>query len=828
MQQKHLLRDSYPAVETNPLAVLIRWLVGMCDLLAAYLARHQPAAQERTFVAFVVLSLPQQVVPGDRRSPVPSHSCLAPALLAALLGGGTAGQSNAATPEERVSSETNETESATSPRARPKIALVLSGGGARGLAHIGVLKVLRDFRIPIDLIVATSIGSIVGGAYAAGRTPEEMEELVRDADWDTIFSHRPPRQSLSFRRKEDDQRFIGQTEFGIGKDGLIFPRGALGTQNLEEFLRVVARSGTETRHLDELPIPFRAVATDLVTGEIVVLSDVPLSIAMRASMSVPGAFAPTHVDGRLLGDGGLTRNLPIEVARDLGAEVIIAVNVGTPLLPREALTSAFGVAQQMINILTEQNVGMSLRTLTAADVLIAPDLHDVTFVDFARGAELIERGEQAGRSVTERLAALSVDGRSYAAWEARRLRNPAARSEAIVAVIAQGSVRTNPEALAREIKDRAGVEPGQPVSDPQLIDAARVLYGSGEFERVDVRTEVQDGAPVVVLDVDEKPWGPNYLRLVGYAFGDFRSESRFSITAQHTRTWINSWGAEWRNEVQLGSTRRFATSFYQPLAAGSAWFIEPLAQYEQTDADLFGPGNQRTDRVAVARSDLLATLGRRLGNIAVARIGIGRELDRVTPAISSRLQGASKHSATYARLSTSVDTLDDANFPRHGYLFAGAADHVLYGSNDSADIETYSMTLLSAATAGRLTFLGSFAAGRSRDNRSAFSLGGFLNLSGTPAGSLVGSQIALVSGIAFYRMGDLPAALGRGWYAGLSLEVGNAWAQRSDVSLGDLRKAGALVFGFDTLAGPLYLAWGHTYRGDSSFFLILGGPSQRN
>ena len=749
-------------------------------------------------------------------------------IFAAVLCCSGAWRASAAAPEEPVPAETGTHEPAAPAPIRPKTALVLSGGGARGLAHIGVLKVLRDFRIPIDLIVATSMGSIVGGAYAAGRTPEEMEELVRDADWETIFSHRPPRQSLSFRRKEDDRRFIGQTEFGIGKDGLVLPRGAFGTHNLEEFLRIVVRSGSETRHLDALPIPFRAVATDLVTGELVVMSDVPLSIAMRASMSVPGAFAPTNVDGRLLGDGGLTRNLPVEVARDLGAEVIIAVNVGTPLLPREGLSSAFGVAQQMINILTEQNVAMSLRTMTPADVLIAPDLHDVTFVDFARSAEIIRRGEGVAREFAARLAALSMDGRAYAAWEARRLRDPGAVAGPIAAVVTEGFVRANPEALAREVKERAGIEAGRPVSEAQLIEAARVVYGTGEFERVDVRTDVRNGAPVVVLDVDEKPWGPNYLRLVGYAFGDFRTESRFSITAQHTRTWVNDWGAEWRNEIQLGSTRRFATSFYQPLAAGSPWFVEPLVEYEQTEADVFGAGNRRTDRVAIARADFLASLGRRLGNIAVARIGLGRELDRITPAISSRLEGASKQSATFARLSTTVDTLDDANFPRHGYLFDANATRVLYGSGDNSDVDTYLMSLLTAATVGRLSFLESFVAGRSRDDQGAFALGGFLNLTGTPAGSVAGSQVALVSVIAFYRMGDLPPALGRGWYTGASIEVGNVWARRSDVSFGDLRKAGALIFGFDTVAGPLYLAWGHTYRGSSSFLLLLGGPSQRN
>ena len=246
---------------------------------------------------------------------------------------------------------------------RPRVALVLSGGGARGLAHIGVLKVLAELRIPVDVIVATSMGSIVGGAYAAGYTPAQMEALVGGVDWEQMFADRAPREYLSFRRKEDDLRFIGKSELGIKRDGVVLPRGAFGAQTLEEFLRLVAKPASDSRQLDSLPIPLRAVATDLVTGRMIVLSDVPLSTAMRASMSIPGAFAPTNVDGRLLGDGGLTRNLPVEVARDLAPDVIIAVNVGTPLLPRESLSSAFGVAQQMVNILTEQNVATSIAAI---------------------------------------------------------------------------------------------------------------------------------------------------------------------------------------------------------------------------------------------------------------------------------------------------------------------------------------------------------------------------------------------------------------------------------------------------------------------------------
>jgi NTE family protein len=710
---------------------------------------------------------------------------------------------------------------------RPRVALVLSGGGARGLAHIGVLKVLRELRVPVDVIVATSMGSIVGGAYAAGHTPEAMEALVGAAHWDQMLDDRPPREYLSFRRKEDDLRFIGKTELGIKRDGLVLPRGAFGAQNLEEFLRLVAKPASDARHLDALPIPLRAVATDLVSGRLVVLSDVPLSTAMRASMSIPGAFAPTNIEGWLLGDGGLVRNLPVEVARDLAPDVIIAVNVGTPLLPREELSSAFGVAQQMINILTEQNVETSIAALNAADILISPDLKGFTFVDFEQGAELIARGEAAARAMAGRLRALSMEPQWYAAWEANRARVPVASTERVAVIQTHGAVRTNPEALEREIRERAGVAIGERVTDLQLTEASRVLYGMGEFERVQVVSEIRENRRFVIVEVEEKPWGPNYLRIGGRAVADAKTDARFSITLQHTHTWLNDWGAEWRNEVQIGDIRRFTTSLYQPLGPASRWFVEPTLQTITSDSDIFTSGNHRTDRITRATTSVSTVFGMRLGTTGVARLGVGHEWYRATPVISSRLEGTVTDTGNYARFGLTFDTLDDANFPRRGYAANATAGATRYSSSDDT-VHTLGVDALIPATFGRLTLLGLAGAGYSRDDKGGFGLGGFLNLSGTPIGAVSGSQAAIFSGLAYYRMGDLPRALGRAWYVGVSLEAGNAWARRSDMRFSDLRKAGSVFVGLDSILGPLYLGWGHTFGGDSAFYLFLGRPADRN
>ncbi len=714
------------------------------------------------------------------------------------------------------------------PTARPKVALVLSGGGARGLAHIGVLKVLRDARVPVDLIVATSMGSIVGGAYAAGHTPEEMEALVRSADWEQMFADRAPREFLSFRRKEDDLRLIGKSELGIKRDGLVLPRGALGSQNLEEFLRRISSPASDARTLNDLPILFRAVATDLVTGEQAVLADVPLTVAMRASMSVPGAFAPTQVEGRLLGDGGLVRNLPVEVAREMGAEVIIAVNVGTPLLPREALASAFGVAQQMINILTEQNVGISLGLLLPEDILISPDLRGVTFVDFDRAPEMIARGEAAARAVAGRLAALAWAPQRYAAWEAARTRRSAYHDRPVASVRIEGAQRTNPEAARRELRDRAGIVVGSSVTDEQLVRGARIVHGSGEFERVDVRTQLEEGRRHVIVDLEEKPWGPDYLRLGGRAVSDFQTDARFALTLQHTRTWVNSWGAEWRNELTLGDTRRVSTSFFQPLGAGSPWFAEALVESVKFNSDVFDAGYRRTDRITLSTNRAGAGVGFRLGHSGVARLIGGYERSRSTPLISSTLEGTTKDSARFTRALLRFDTLDDANFPRHGYVVEAGASSLYYSDAPDDPVQTYQVGVLAPVTFGPLTLLGIASAARSRDDRGGFSLGGFLDLSGTPVGAVSGSQAAIVAGLAYYRLGELlPRAIGRNIYAGMSLEAGNAWQRKSDIHYGRVKKAGSIFLGLDSIIGPMYFAWGHTFGGDSAFYLFLGRPTDQ-
>jgi NTE family protein len=297
------------------------------------------------------------------------------------------------------------------PQHRPKIGLVLSGGGARGLSHIGVLKVLEELRVPVDFIAATSMGSIVGGLYASGMSVNDLDHTVRSIDWTTMFSDMPPHQDLSLRRKEYTSQFPLPFELGVrGGEVQVF-RGAIAGANLELWLHDRTRQDDGLGSFDELPIPFRAVATDMVTGQQTVFRYGPLYEAIRASMSVPGLFSPAEIGDHIYGDGGLVNNLPVDVVQAMGADIVIAVNIGTPLMSRNQLSSVLGLTAQSINILTEQNVREQLARLRSGDVLIEPELGDLTFLDFSAGPRFIDLGEIAARKAAERLKPLALSPR---------------------------------------------------------------------------------------------------------------------------------------------------------------------------------------------------------------------------------------------------------------------------------------------------------------------------------------------------------------------------------------------------------------------------------
>ncbi len=709
---------------------------------------------------------------------------------------------------------------------RPKIGLVLSGGGARGITHIGVLKVLHEMRIPIDYIAATSMGAIVGGLYASGMSPAEMERELGAVNWPTLLSDSPERRDLDFRRKEEQAAFPLSFEIGFRDGEFRWSKGALSGANLELFLHELTRNVDAIDDFDLLPIPYRAVATNMVSGQEVVFSSGRLYQAMRASMSVPGMFAPVEIDGRILGDGGLVNNLPVDVVRAMGADIVIAVNIGTPLMSRDQLQSLVGYASQMLNILTEQNVRQQLASLKPTDILISPDLGALTFIDFTAAPKFVALGEKAADAMREQLAALAVSPTQYAQYE-QRLRVPSRALPAKLDFVAvEGTQHANPDALEASM----ATKPDAPFEPKTLEEDLARMYGRGDFDQLDYELTTVGAQTGVVVKVLEKSWGPNYLRFGASLSTDFQGETFFNLMAGHRRVWVNRWGAEWVNEIVLGSTRRVATEFYQPLGVGSAFFASAYGVAQRSPEFIFD-GDTRLAEYDVLYETAGVDLGRAFGPSGEVRAGFKWTHYRGDRTIGDAEFPTIRTTETGARLTLRWDELDQPYFPRTGLrmageLFYGNRNTKLLGIELEGSSSRGSAFVDGAWPLSKDSFLNVHARVGGITNTHAenviedFNLGGFLQLSGLRTHQISGNYMAFARAVGYYQVATVPV-VGRAVYVGGSFETGNTWENTGAISA-NLRTSGAIFLAADTWLGPFYLGWGIASGGQRSYYLYLG------
>ena len=709
------------------------------------------------------------------------------------------------------------------PTKRPKIGLVLSGGGARGLTHVGVLKVLEELRVPVDYVTATSMGSIVGGLYVSGMSAVAMEELVTSLDWPSLFSDQPPRRELSIRRKREDSYYAIPLEIGFRDFSFRLSTGALSGQNLEILLHGLTWRDDDIGSFDNLPIPFRAVSTSMIDGKPVVFDRGPLYLAMRGSMSVPGVFSPLEVDGKILGDGGLVDNLPVELVKAMGADVVIAVNIGTPLLTREQLSSFIGIAEQSINILTAQNVRAQLALLRPRDVLIAPNLGDLSALDFTKGERFIELGEKAARASSETLRRYSLSADAYAAYR-DALRRPLAIADAALPFTGvRGTELTNPEVLQAQV----GLEPGTKVDLQKARADIAVLYGRGDFDRIDYRIVDDHGQRGIEFIVSEKPWGPNFLQFGVGLSSDMQGDSSFSLRIGHKRNWLDSLGGQWVNELNLGTVTSFTTEFFQPLTLAQTWFASGYGSIGTAPLDFFRQSSK------VAEYDVLTErigvdLGYAFGTWGELRVGPQLIHQRAHPTVALPGFPVSVTDAWGLSLVARADTQDNAFFPHRGIrVFATAFSGTQREDGMDRSVTRGEIDLHQSIPFGERDTLNLGMRAAATNLKGAlvteYRLGGFLEVSGLRTAELQGPYMGRARAVYLHRMGSLPV-IGNTYYAGGSLEIGNVWPSRDAISASDTLKAGSVFVAADTPFGPLYLAWGHTTRGDSSWYLLLGRP----
>jgi NTE family protein len=704
---------------------------------------------------------------------------------------------------------------------RHRIGLVLSGGGARGAAHVGVIKVLEELRIPVDFIAGTSMGSAVGGLYASGLTTQELETLFAKFDWNAAFTDSPPRRELSFRRKNDDRTFLVKARIGVGDDGFKLPLGLVEGQNFVTELRKLSHVTEYVSSFDNLPIPFRALATDLETGKSVILDKGDLVNAIRASIAIAPLFSPVEINGRLYVDGGYLKNIPVDVVQEMKVDRLIVVNIGTPLSKREDINSVLDVVSQVGRFGGQFQDERQLSNVGKEDSLIQPDLTGLSFVDFGKIPEIMKRGEDAARAMIKELSRFSLSPEEYRSWRASLPKPPVLPR--VDGIEIKNGTRIADSVLAPFISQPLGT-----ILDPVRMqtDLAR-LYGLGYFECIDYHVEPRGGKNIVVVDAPRKSWGPNYLKLGFKMAEDFNGHGDYGIMARYQMTEINSLGAEFQVDGNVGLNSGVSAEFYQPvgkvprrLSYGAPYFVFLNGGLQQNNEPIL---LNQTNEVPFRNqhSGIGGGGGRSLGNWGQFRLGMAwvRQSYRTPTVPDYNVQYDQGEGVALL----SIDTMDNAGFPRKGFL--GQLDARATGKSLGADTPAAmgGVTLMGAFSSERHTvrLKGEWADNKYKSNENAYlqRLGGFLNLGGYSQNSLIGTEKGLAQTQYLYKVGRW---MGMPFYGGAAAEWGGVWNQGEARNADSGIFSGSIFAALDTAIGPAYLAFSKAEGDMRSVYLYVG------
>ncbi|AZC29576.1 patatin-like phospholipase family protein [Pseudomonas chlororaphis] len=703
---------------------------------------------------------------------------------------------------------------------RPKIGLVLSGGAARGLAHIGVLKALEEQGVKIDAIAGTSMGAVIGGLYASGYKIDELEKLALGIDWQQALSDAPPRADVPFRRKQDDRDFLVKQKLSFRDDGSLgLPLGVIQGQNLALLLESMLAHASDTRDFDKLPIPFRAVATDIASGEKVVFRKGHLPRVIRASMSIPAVFAPVELDGRLLVDGGMTDNIPLDVARDMGVDIAIVVDIGTPLRSRQQLATVVDVLNQSITLMTRRNSEEQLATLHKNDVLIQPPLANFGVTDFGRAQEMIDAGYRATRILDARLASLRPAEPMNAELSAARA--PGQRTPIITAIRVENDSKVSDDVIRYYIRQPIG----EPLNLGRLQTDMGTLYGLDYFEQVQYRVVHKGNEHTLVINARGKRSGTDYLRLGLNLSDDMRGDSAFNLGASYRVNGINSLGAEWLTRVQIGDQQELYSEFYQPLDVGSRYFIAPYIGIESQNIEAV-LDNDPIAEYRLQRYGLGLNIGRQIGNSGEIRFGVGEAWGKADVRVGDQDLPSESFNEGYYELRYSFDSLDNVYFPHAGEDIGLSLRQFEPSLGSDKRYRQWEFKLDKALSSGPNTFILGGRYGRTLDEAevvtSSFVLGGARQLSGFREDALSGQNISLMRGVYYRRL--TPRAylpLDFPLYLGGSLERGRAWNNDNEFDSGYINAA-SIFLGFDTPLGPLNFSYGINDDNQKAVYLNLG------
>lgn len=705
--------------------------------------------------------------------------------------------------------------------SRPRVGLVLGGGGARGVAHISIIRMLEELKIPVDCIAGTSMGALAGGLYASGMSVDDMEKLVVSTDWKRLFDDSIDRNGRSFREKQDDRNGLTTIGVGVGDNKLKLSPGLLQGQRIVAMFEreTVAVSGIH--EFDHLPIPFRAVATDLNTGEAVVLDSGSLAFAMRASMSLPGIFQPALLGGRVLLDGGLVNQVPIDVIHEMGADIVIAVDVGTPLEKLNEQASLLQVISQISGMMTVGNTRRQVDTLTDRDIVIVPPLGDIVgTADFSKAKEALAIGHQAAVAARSRLASLSIPDADYLRWASARPK----RADALP-VVEFVKLENFTEYSDEVLLSRINIPLGKPL-DMDLIDHDLLrTYGRGTLSSVTYELVEQDGKTGIVLTARPKAQGPNYLQLGLTVSSSFDGVSQSNLRGAILFSPVSPLGAEARVSAAIGSEAELKGEYFKPLDPKSSNIIYTNVGYYNPSINVY---DSRGDNTAIYDVGIFSAEARATHDFfdyGAVSFGVKRSTGTGQVQVGDPSLEKFEFEQGTARIQYEIDKVDSLFFPRNGYYasLGYSLSREWLGSDtsfDQLDFDFFGATSFDrhaiqygaryhVTTSGELPI------------QSLYRLGGLYRLAGFKYNELTGQNYAMLMTGYSYQLAEF---FGRSATFGGSIEYGNAWQKRSDMNFSNALLNGSVFAGFDSWVGPMVFGIGFRQGGEQVLFLDIGRP----
>ncbi|HEY6127804.1 MAG TPA: patatin-like phospholipase family protein [Candidatus Acidoferrum sp.] len=699
---------------------------------------------------------------------------------------------------------------------RAKIGVALEGGGALGLAHIGVLQWFEEHHIPIDYIAGTSMGGLVGGLYATGKTPKELQEIVERQNWDIIIGGQTRYEDLSYRRKQDDRDYPTFIQIGL-KKGLSLPAGLNAGHQINLLIDRETLPYANLKSFDDLPIPYRCVATDLVTGKEVVFRDGSLPLAMRATMSIPGLFSPVRKGDQVLVDGGLVGNLPTDVVRAMGADVVIAIHLEVSPAKPDEIQSFFSVLGRSVDVIVREN---EIRGLAGADLVVNVDLHAYSSLDYEKSQTIIGVGRQATEAKSRVLEPFALGD---ADWQSYLKERDSRRLSAVLAPQFLRVEGTNPEA-AKRIEDFLQPLIGKPLDTKTLEAMLTRLTGTGKFDAVGYRETLEDTRTGLLIQVHEKSYAPPLLQFASEVDGSETADVTYTQAVRLTLMDIAGYRSEWRTDARFGNTYGVASELYKPFASSSKWFVAPRASESYTQFKIY----RRSDPLVIyGRNDasIGADVGYGFSRFSEIRLGyeVGDLDARVRlgqpqfPSISGRTGNAKLHFL--------VDHGDDPIIPRRGYTAEttfrwydtspGAPEGfpTMEGQVQFFQPITTPASIFVTAQGG--TTFSSHETGPVPQ----FFLGGPLRLGAYGTNELFGNQYYLFRLGYLHDLFTLPPFLGKKIYAIASYEFAKMYGFQAQSGFPNDFSAGVLA---ETAFGPLVIGGSYGDSGHRKLYFQLG------